>query len=583
MRLKDRINEMIEQYSITHDNPTVLRELRKLSALTAVVIEWIENNDPADFTNDIAAINARMDEIENLVNSLHLETINAELEELRTSVNAATSKADQAIAAANSVGSDLAAFKTKTASDFDSVNTEISDADTKAEAAMALADGADTKAEQAVTTAGQAVTKAEQAETKADQSVTKAGEAMSKAGEAMSKAGQALTTAGEAMSKAESVEAMLATKQDTLTFDQAPTANSQNPVTSGGVYKAIQDIPSGGGSITLDDTVTESSSNGVKSSGIYQAIEAARSSLEAMITAANNLIASHTDDIAALQEFQTTQDVTNETHNTQIAANKKAVDDLTLTVTQNEESVGNRFTQVESRIDENEALIAGKQAQLQSTSGDVTSFIKSNVDTSIIPPPPDNRSIPTTLAVYNAFNTRQEAMIAGGEPVPADVLSNLNDTKPTGNHLATAAAVWQRIEDKASGGGSFKIRSGKLDFYFNRSTKVLENNSRKHILNVTVNAVGTIEGHKIVVSFNVIPGANTAGTIVMVMREDGTQYIQYAVGSIKTAEVVTIGTDDFSEALSYQFDAVINGKNVKLTTTGVSDVVVNRFYCVYIE
>lgn len=579
MRLKDRINEMIEQYSITHDNPTVLRELRKLSALTAVVIEWIENNDPADFTNDIAAINARMDEIENLVNSLHLETINAELEELRTSVNAATSKADQAIAAANSVGSDLAAFKTKTASDFDSVDTAISDADTKAEAAMALADGADTKAEQAVTTAGQAVTKAEQAETKADQAVATAGQAVATAGQAVTKAGQALTTAGEAMSKAESVEAMLATKQDTLTFDQAPTANSQNPVTSGGVYKAIQDIPSGGGSITLDDTVTESSSNGVKSSGIYQAIEAARSSLEAMITAANNLIASHTDDIAALQEFQTTQDVTNETHNTQIAANKKAVDDLTLTVTQNEESVENRFTQVGSRIDENEALIAGKQAQLQSSHGGVTSFIKSNVDTSIIPPPPDNSSIPTTLAVYNAFNTRQEAMIAGGEPVPADVLSNLNDTKPTGNNLATAAAVWQRIEDKASGGGSFKIRSGTLEFYPNNNEFAFENNSGKHILNVTVNAVATIEGQKIVVSFNVIPGANTAGTVVMARLEDGTQY---AVGFIETADVVTIRTADFSEYLTYRFDAVIGGKNVKLRTTSVS-AVAHEFYCVYIE
>lgn len=579
MRLKDRINEMIEQYSITHDNPTVLRELRKLSALTAVVIEWIENNDPADFTNDIAAINARMDEIENLVNSLHLETINAELEELRTSVNAATSKADQAIAAANSVGSDLAAFKTKTASDFDSVDTAISDADTKAEAAMALADGADTKAEQAVTTAGQAVTKAEQAETKADQAVATAGQAVATAGQAVTKAGQALTTAGEAMSKAESVEAMLATKQDTLTFDQAPTANSQNPVTSGGVYKAIQDIPSGGGSITLDDTVTESSSNGVKSSGIYQAIEAARSSLEAMITAANNLIASHTDDIAALQEFQTTQDVTNETHNTQIAANKKAVEDLTLTVTQNEESVETRFTQVESRIDEDETLIAGKQAQLQSTRGDVTYLIKSNVDTSIIPPPPDNRSIPTTLAVYNAFNTRQEAMIAGGEPVPADVLSNLNDTKPTGNNLATAAAVWQRIEDKASGGGSFKIRSGTLEFYPNNNEFAFENNSGKHILNVTVNAVATIEGQKIVVSFNVIPGANTAGTVVMARLEDGTQY---AVGFIETADVVTIRTADFSEYLTYRFDAVIGGKNVKLRTTSVS-AVAHEFYCVYIE
>lgn len=38
------------------------------------------------------------------------------------------------------------------------------------------------------------------------------------------------------------VNSALAAKQDTLTFDNTPTANSNNPVKSGGVYQAIQDI-----------------------------------------------------------------------------------------------------------------------------------------------------------------------------------------------------------------------------------------------------------------------------------------------------------------------------------------------------
>lgn len=389
MRLKDRINEMIEQYSITHDNPTVLRELRKLSALTAVVIEWIENNDPADFTKDIAAINARMDEIENLVNSLHLETIVSELEELRASVNAVSGKADSAIATANqsvnkaeaaltaatSVETDLNAFKEKTTSDLDTIdqsiteiNTKVSDADTKAEAAMALADAADTNSSSAVAKAESAVTKADTA---------------------LRAAGTASTAAENAMSKAEAVEAMLDSKQNTLTFDQAPTENSLNPVTSDGIYKAMKDIPSGG-EITLDDTVTENSSNGVKSSGIYLAIENARTSLKNMIDAANIVIASHTDNIAALKEFQQTQEVTNETHNTQIAANKTAIDGLT--------------------------------------------------------------------------RSKQDQLKTGEANISTDVITSMDDTEPEDGKLATAKAVWERIESKGSGGGSITYTGVKFKF-----------------------------------------------------------------------------------------------------------------------
>ena len=61
-------------------------------------------------------------------------------------------------------------------------------------------------------------------------------------------------------------------KQDTLTFDSAPTASSTNPVTSGGVYTALaakQDT------LTLDSTPTQNSTNGVTSGGVYTAISTA--------------------------------------------------------------------------------------------------------------------------------------------------------------------------------------------------------------------------------------------------------------------------------------------------------------------
>lgn len=61
----------------------------------------------------------------------------------------------------------------------------------------------------------------------------------------------------------------LGTKQDTLTFDNAPTENSNNPVKSGGIYTALgtkQDT------LTFDNTPTENSNNPVTSDGIYDAL-----------------------------------------------------------------------------------------------------------------------------------------------------------------------------------------------------------------------------------------------------------------------------------------------------------------------
>ena len=57
--------------------------------------------------------------------------------------------------------------------------------------------------------------------------------------------------------------------QPTLTFDSAPTNNSTNPVTSGGVYSALSEKQ---GTLTFDDAPTNNSNNPVKSGGVYTAL-----------------------------------------------------------------------------------------------------------------------------------------------------------------------------------------------------------------------------------------------------------------------------------------------------------------------
>lgn len=59
-------------------------------------------------------------------------------------------------------------------------------------------------------------------------------------------------------------------KQNTLQFDATPTEGSSNPVTSDGIYNALQSVTPVG---ITDDTVTAESDNPVKSSGIYQFVQ----------------------------------------------------------------------------------------------------------------------------------------------------------------------------------------------------------------------------------------------------------------------------------------------------------------------
>ena len=82
---------------------------------------------------------------------------------------------------------------------------------------------------------------------------------------------------------AEDVTEALAEKQNTLTFDSTPTANSTNPVTSGGVKTALDGkadaaattaaLAAKQDTLTFDSTPTLNSNNPVTSSGVHVAIE----------------------------------------------------------------------------------------------------------------------------------------------------------------------------------------------------------------------------------------------------------------------------------------------------------------------
>lgn len=63
------------------------------------------------------------------------------------------------------------------------------------------------------------------------------------------------------------LQTVVSGKQNTLTFDAAPLADSANPVTSGGIYNALQNV-----SVQTDAVPTEGSTKAVQSGGVWSAI-----------------------------------------------------------------------------------------------------------------------------------------------------------------------------------------------------------------------------------------------------------------------------------------------------------------------
>lgn len=126
-----------------------------------------------------------------------------------------------------------------------SAASTASEAKTAAEAAQTAAGNAQTAAGAAQSAAASAASAASAAQSAATEAQSAASEAQSAAESADTKATAAQTTAGQAL-------AGLEDKQNTLTFDETPTTGSNNPVTSAGIKKYVDEHSGGGGGGTAE-------------------------------------------------------------------------------------------------------------------------------------------------------------------------------------------------------------------------------------------------------------------------------------------------------------------------------------------
>ena len=102
----------------------------------------------------------------------------------------------------------------------------------------------------------------------------------------------------------DSVKEDLAGKQNVLTFDATPTAGSQNPVTSDGIKKALDNVDVGNVQEQLDAIKTEQTEQNKKISDNKTQIDSVKESVanqETDITALQETTAGHTTAIEALQ------------------------------------------------------------------------------------------------------------------------------------------------------------------------------------------------------------------------------------------------------------------------------------------
>lgn len=121
-----------------------------------------------------------------------------------------------------------------------SAASTASAAQSAAEAAQTAASNAQETAGTAQSAAASAASAATEAQSAAEAAQSTATAAQGTAEAADTKATAAQTTAGQAL-------AGLEEKQDTLTFDNTPTAGSNNPVTSDGIKKYVDEHSGGGG------------------------------------------------------------------------------------------------------------------------------------------------------------------------------------------------------------------------------------------------------------------------------------------------------------------------------------------------
>lgn len=215
MNIKDKIREMMEQYSFADDNPTVLRELLKLSAMVDVLTKEVE-----DIEKQIEDID--IDEVEKLIADMDKKVDDAvsQAQTALDAANAASTKAD-------GFADDIAKLQTDIQSLTDTVNDALgeitniqntaNDANTKASAAQAAANDAVEKADAAVAGVADVRSDVETLGETVDDSNKRVNEAVGVADSAYSAAEEARRKANNAEAQVENVHEELILLQDKVT------------------------------------------------------------------------------------------------------------------------------------------------------------------------------------------------------------------------------------------------------------------------------------------------------------------------------------------------------------------------------
>lgn len=145
---------------------------------------------------------------------------------------------------------------------------------------------------------------------------------------------------------------LLAQKQDALTFDSTPTEDSQNPVTSDGVFRALA-----GHQITMDEFPINGSTNPVTSDGLYRKfgeVDAQHQSLSTRVgriqeeqTELVNGVQQNTANISQNTANISSQGATIAEHQTSISENADAIEEVRGIAN----SASNKADAVDDRLD----------------------------------------------------------------------------------------------------------------------------------------------------------------------------------------------------------------------------------------
>lgn len=484
MSIKDKINQMFEQYSITRDNPTVLRELLKLAAI-------------------VDALTDSVDEMEEIVKNADLDKIEQLVESMKAAVAEATSKAQQAI-------DDVAGKQDKLT--FDSAPTlgsqnpvysggvaqAIKDIElTPGPAGPAGERGPEGPAGPAGETgpAGPAGPKGDPGEAGAKGEQGPAGPAGPAGPEGPKGEDGEQGPAGPAGPAGEQGPAGPAGPagpqgEKGEQGEQGPAGptgpqGERGPEGPAGPQGPKGD-PGDGSNIEVDDTVTQDSEHVVKSSGIYQAIEAAKSEVNQGVegikqdvedakskadTASSDAASAKSDVEEALRRMTTLESDVTDARSEASEASRVA------TEAQNDANEAKQTVSAQAqKVAELENQQQVQQGDIENALGDIAALENDKQDKLKAydrAPREGSENIVTSGGVWDAVNavsedlnsakqtlatqimTKQDAIKVGNTAISTSVLSDLTNKPGNNTQLATALAVYNALQNAGGGGGGF--------------------------------------------------------------------------------------------------------------------------------